>query len=100
MSLNNAQIIYRESTSNTNTSTYKFKLDYQTSIINNRDTREWIQLMEKIDHDSGDVLLFKSLLLKKTPVIVKVGTPSILDHEYQVAKKLHIANMPIFSTPI
>jgi len=87
-SINNAKVLYRQSTNNTNIDTYKYQLSYDKYVQNPETNREWIELMERIAHQSGDFKLFIAKLNKKTPIVVKVGNKDKLKNEYELGKTL------------
>lgn len=94
--MNNAEQIYKTNMNKSKVDNYKFKLSCQDIITHNKDTTSWIDLMDKIDHTSGDYKIFTAILDKKKPIIVKIGNQAKLQAEYDIANNLNIKKLPNF----
>jgi len=80
---------------NTNHEIFKYRLNCQEKIDSSKDTKEWLELENKIDHKSSDYKLFHALLEKEKHIVVKIG-PSILTKEFQIAKELETLKLSTF----
>jgi hypothetical protein len=83
------------STNNSNHNTFKYKIDCQAKLSNNSDTKDWLELIKVIPHDSPDYKLFTALLEKEKEIVVKIG-PSILKKEFEISKSLESLKLPTF----
>jgi hypothetical protein len=83
------------STHNSNNS-FKYKISCQEKINpDNPDTRDWLELLSKLEHDSPTVKLYKGLLEKSKSVVAKVGRVS-LQHEFEIGSRLINLHIPSF----
>lgn len=80
---------------NTNHAITKYRLSCQEKINHTKDTKDWLELLEKIDHTSMEYKLFIGLLEKKHSIVVKIG-PASLEVEYTIAKQLEKMHIPTF----
>lgn len=87
--LNNSEKMYKNNMSQSKSENYKFKLTCQDKVSNNNDTKTWIDLISKIDHDSG-------LLETIKPIIIKVGNNEKLEKEHNIAQNLYNEKLPNF----
>ena len=80
-----------------NHNTFKYKLNCQEKIDSSKDkhSKEWLELLSMIKHDSPDFKLFYALLEKENHIVVKIG-PSILEKEFIIAKELETLKLPTF----
>jgi len=94
--LNNSEKMHKTNMSQSKSENYKFKLTCQDKVSSNNDTKTWIELSSKIDHDSGDYKIFIGLLEKDKPIIIKVGNNEKLEKEYNIAQNLYNEKLPNF----
>ena len=94
--LNNSEKMYKNNMSQSKSENYKFKLTCQDKVSNNNDTKTWIELISKIDHDSGDYKIFIGLLETIKPIIIKVGNNEKLEKEHNIAQNLYNEKLPNF----
>lgn len=89
--MNNAEKLHRISVnvSNTNIQTYKYKLFNSKTIKDQINTKDFIDLLKYIDHDSNEYKIFIGLLDKRVPIVIKIGTHKKLADEYKISKLLH-----------
>ena len=85
-----------DATSRSNVNPFtKFKVSCQDRItVETPDTRDWLQLESRINHDSPEYALFYSHLQRHN-VVVKVGS-SILQREYDIGTFLESLELPTF----
>ena len=73
--MHSVERLYRLTNSQSKTSSYKYKLQCQDKITNEKTTTDdWL----RFNHDSQDIKIFEALLEKKKHVVVKVGLSKIL----------------------
>lgn len=83
------------STHNSNNS-FKYKISCQEKINpDHPETRDWLELLSKLEHDSPTVKLYKGLMEKSKSVVAKVGRIS-LKHEYEIGSALTELHLPTF----
>ena len=78
-----------------NHNTFKYKLNCQKKIDDTRDTKDWLELLRIINHDSPNYKVFTALLEKEKHIVVKIG-PSILEKEYSIANQLESLKLVTF----
>jgi len=84
-----------------NNNSFKYKLDCQTLIDKHKetdtspDTKDWLNLLKQIEHDSPDYTLYNALLEKHKQIVVKIG-PDKLQNEYEIGKLLDTLKLPTF----
>lgn len=75
-------------------SSYKLKLDCQARIKwDEPETRDWLELTQKFDHQSPDYVIFKGLLEKRHSVVAKIAF-SAYNQEFELAKQLEGLHLP------
>lgn len=77
-------------------SSYKITIDCQARIKNeDPETRDWLELTDKFDHQSADYAIFKGLLEKSRRIVAKIAFRTATHTtEFEVAKKLELLNLP------
>ena len=93
----NATRLYPEQHNNDGNakSVWKYKVSCQEKINKESpDTRDWLELVARINHDSPQFSLFTALLDKKN-VVVKVG-PAVVQKEFSIGQDLEKLGLPTF----
>ena len=87
----NANRLYSTSPERSNNS-YKLHLNCQSKIVESPDTKDWLELEEKIDHSSADYHIYRGLLEKKKSIVAKVSRAGTnLRRDYEVGVALNTA---------
>ena len=90
-----AQRLYQTHNSKNQNNTFKYRINCQERVNSESDTSDWLQILSKIEHDSPGYKLFKGLLEKKNPIVVKIGPP-ILQKEFEYGDLLEELGLPTF----
>ena len=77
----------------------KYKLSCQDRLNSeNPDTRDWLELVNKMKYDSPGYAFFKGLLEKKKAIVVKIGPIAMIEKEYNIGEALATLKLPTFLT--
>lgn len=88
--------LYPHNTSqNINRNSIKIKIDCKNLIASNPETKDWLELVYKFNHDSSNIKVYKALLDKNKNIVAKIGKYK-LDYEYEVGQKLESIKIPTF----
>ena len=75
----------------------KLKINCKERINSNPLTKDWLELIGKIEHKSHDTKIYRGLLDKKNNIVAKIARVSLKD-EYENAEKLELLKLPTFIT--
>jgi hypothetical protein len=71
------------------------KIDCKNRIVENPETKDWLELLSKFKHDATNIKVYKALLDKSKNVVAKIGKYN-LDYEYKTGERLTALKMPTF----
>ena len=76
-----------------NENSFKYHINCQERIQENPETKSWLELESKFEHDSPDYKIYKALLDKRQQIVAKIGRAPI-DSEYKIGKFLETLHLP------
>lgn len=89
-----ASRLYPNRTSQKDTrNSLKLKINCKNRIDSNPETKDWLELIGKFEHDSSNIKVYRGLLDKKNEIVAKIGKHT-LQMEYAVAEKLDALKLP------